>query len=91
MVKNQAPEEQSVESRDGVGYTKCEWRRWDPHRFNVATSRAKCITIVVASPELFVPDCRTPEQMKLANAFCRYAELSAEQRSRPAQPIDTTT
>lgn len=49
---------------------------YSPHRFNVATSRAKCVALVVASPQLFVPDCRTPEQMKLANAFCRYQELA---------------
>ena len=50
---------------------------YSPNRFNVATSRARCVAIVVASPELFVPDCRTPEQMKWANAFCRFAELAA--------------
>lgn len=49
---------------------------YSPNRFNVATSRAQCLAIVVASPDLFVPDCRTPEQMKLANAFCRFAELA---------------
>ncbi len=51
---------------------------YSPNRFNVATSRARCIAMVVASPELFVPECRTPEQMKWANAFCRFAELAGE-------------
>jgi uncharacterized protein len=46
------------------------------HRLNVATSRARCISIVVASPELFRFRARTPEQMRLANAFCRFAELA---------------
>ena len=45
-------------------------------RFNVATSRARCICILVANPKLFDPECRTPQQMKLANAFCRYLELA---------------
>ena len=45
-------------------------------RLNVATSRAQCLCILVASPKLFQPDCRTPRQMKLANAFCRYLELA---------------
>lgn len=45
-------------------------------RLNVATSRARCICILVANPKLFEPDCRTPQQMRLANAFCRYLELS---------------
>jgi uncharacterized protein len=26
----------------------------------------------VASPRLFEPECRTPRQMKLVNALCRY-------------------
>jgi predicted RecB family nuclease len=45
------------------------------NRFNVATSRACCACIVVGSPRLFSPECRTPHQMELANALCRYAEL----------------
>lgn len=44
------------------------------NRLNVATSRAKCVTILVGSPQLFEADCRTPRQMQLANAFCRYRE-----------------
>jgi uncharacterized protein len=46
------------------------------NRLNVATSRARCAVILVASPRLFVPDCSTPRQMKLANALCRYRELA---------------
>ena len=46
------------------------------NRFNVATSRAKCISVLVACPELFEAECRTPRQMQLANAFCRYLELA---------------
>ena len=49
---------------------------YDPHRFNVATSRARSTVIVVASPRLFEPDCRTPEQMGWANGFCRFAEMA---------------
>jgi uncharacterized protein len=46
------------------------------NRFNVATSRARCACIVVGSPRLFSPECRTPRQMELANALCRYGEMS---------------
>jgi len=46
------------------------------NRLNVATSRAKCLAIVVASPELFEPECQSPDQMKLANALCRFRELA---------------
>lgn len=48
------------------------------NRLNVATSRARCVCILVASPALFTPACRTPRQMHLANAFCRYRELAVE-------------
>jgi uncharacterized protein len=47
------------------------------NRLNVATSRARCAAIVVANDRLFEPECRTPRQMKLANALCRYRELAA--------------
>ena len=48
------------------------------NRLNVATSRARCVCVLVGSPELFAPECQTPRQMQLANAFCRYRELAAE-------------
>jgi predicted RecB family nuclease len=50
---------------------------YDPHRFNVATSRAQGIVIVVASPRLFEVECRTPEQMRWANGLCHYREMAA--------------
>ena len=50
------------------------------NRFNVATSRARCACVVVGSPLLFEPECRTPRQMQLANACCRYLELARELR-----------
>jgi uncharacterized protein len=46
------------------------------NRLNVATSRAKCLSILVCSPALFEPECRTPAQMRMANAFCRFLELA---------------
>lgn len=48
------------------------------NRLNVATSRAKCICIVVSAPAIFEAECRTPRQIQLANAFCRYLELAEE-------------
>jgi uncharacterized protein len=47
------------------------------NRLNVATSRAKCLCILVASPRIFQAECRTPRQMQLVNAFCRYLELAS--------------
>ncbi|TKB06409.1 MAG: nuclease, partial [Mesorhizobium sp.] len=46
------------------------------NRLNVATSRAKCVCVLVSSPILFQAECRTPRQMQLANAMCRYLELA---------------
>lgn len=47
------------------------------NRLNVATSRARCVAIVVASPRLFEPECQSPRQMQLANGLCRFRELAA--------------
>jgi len=46
------------------------------NRLNVATSRAMTAVILVSSPKLFEPECRTPRQMQLANAFCGYLEMA---------------
>jgi uncharacterized protein len=46
------------------------------NRLNVATSRARCACILIASPRLLEPECKSPRQMQLANALCRFAELA---------------
>lgn len=46
------------------------------NRLNVAISRAKAISMLVANPKLLEPECKTPRQLQLANALCRYVELS---------------
>jgi predicted RecB family nuclease len=46
------------------------------NRLNVATSRARCLAAVVASPALVRVRARTPRQMRLANALCRFIELA---------------
>jgi uncharacterized protein len=48
------------------------------HRLNVATSRAQCLALVVASPRLLRVVARSPEEMRLANALARFAELAPE-------------
>jgi superfamily I DNA and/or RNA helicase len=50
------------------------------NRLNVATSRAQCLAIVVASPTLLRVRCRTPRQMQLINALARLVEVAAEDR-----------
>lgn len=52
------------------------------NRLNVATSRARCVCVLVGSPRLFEPECKTPRQMELANAFCRYLEIARRIRTR---------
>jgi uncharacterized protein len=45
------------------------------NRLNVAVSRAKGAFIWVGSEKLLQPECHSPKQMQLANAFCRLAEV----------------
>lgn len=49
---------------------------YDPHRLNVATSRARCAFVMVASSALFAPEVKTPEQMRWANGMCRFREVA---------------
>jgi uncharacterized protein len=47
------------------------------NRLNVATSRARCVAVVVASPQLLRVRARSVDEMRLANALCHYAERAA--------------
>ena len=47
------------------------------NRLNVAMSRARCLAYLVASPRLLEVNCKTIDQMRLANALCRFAELAS--------------
>ena len=46
------------------------------NRLNVAVSRAQALAIVVCSPELLLMRCRTPDQLRLVNALCRYVDMA---------------
>ena len=50
------------------------------NRLNVAVSRAQCLAYVACSPRLLEVDCRTVEQLKLANALCLFVEARAPAR-----------
>jgi predicted RecB family nuclease len=46
------------------------------NRLNVATSRARCVAVVVASPDLLRVRARSVEEMRLANALCLFIEMA---------------
>ncbi len=47
---------------------------FERNRFNVAISRAQCLSVLVCSPRLLEIRCRTPEQMALVNLLCDFCE-----------------
>ncbi len=49
------------------------------NRLNVAVSRARCMAVLVCSPELLHVRCRSADQMRLVNALCLLVEVAADQ------------
>ena len=49
------------------------------NRLNVAISRAQSVALLVASPTLLEAGCRTPEQMRMVDALCRFVEVAEAQ------------
>ena len=47
---------------------------FEKNRFNVAISRAQCLSVVVCSPELLEVRCKTPAEMMLASLLCGFIE-----------------
>jgi uncharacterized protein len=56
---------------------------YDLHRLNVATSRARAMAIIVASPDLVRVFCKTTHQMTLANALCWTWEVGGSTETSP--------
>jgi predicted RecB family nuclease len=50
------------------------------NRLNVAISRAKCWSVIVASPRLLDAGCRTVDQMRLVNTLCKFVEIASRER-----------
>jgi superfamily I DNA and/or RNA helicase len=50
---------------------------YSKNRLNVAISRARCLALLVASPELLAIRCHTPEQIELVNTLCWAEEYAA--------------
>ncbi len=61
------------------------------NRLNVATSRAQCVAIVVASPALLQPECRTPRQMMQASGLCAAIEAADRHAKRLKTTSSSTT
>ncbi len=51
---------------------------YDLHRLNVAVSRAKALTAIVASPDLLDAEVHSPEQLRAVNALCHYVEKATQ-------------
>lgn len=62
---------------------------FEKNRFNVAISRAQCLSILVCSPRLLEIACRTPEQMALVNLLCAYAQAASTPQTQPSSPVPT--
>jgi superfamily I DNA and/or RNA helicase len=50
------------------------------NRLNVAISRARCLSVVVANPRLLDVRCRTPTEIALVNTLCWAAEVQLTTR-----------
>jgi predicted RecB family nuclease len=48
------------------------------NRFNVATSRAQALVVLVCNPALLTVPCKTPAHMRLANVLARFVELASQ-------------
>ncbi|MFP5291283.1 MAG: C-terminal helicase domain-containing protein, partial [Actinomycetes bacterium] len=55
------------------------------NRLNVATSRARCVAIVVATGRLLTVRARSVHQMRLANALCQFVEAAVPAAASGAQ------
>lgn len=64
---------------------------YDLHRLNVAVSRARALTCIVASSDLLDAEVHTPEQLRAVNALCSYAELATTACVEEASVEETST
>jgi len=54
------------------------------NRFNVAISRARAVFAVICSPRLLSPLVHTPEQLRMVDALCAFAQRSTRIEQSPA-------
>jgi predicted RecB family nuclease len=60
------------------------------NRLNVAASRARCLSVLVASPGLLDLVADSVEEMRLANLFCWAADFSGANGRSSSSEIETT-
>jgi len=53
------------------------------NRLNVAISRGRALSVLVASPRLLDAECRNAAQVRLVNALCRLVEVATPVQVRP--------
>ncbi len=44
-------------------------------------SRARCLAVLVCSPQLLTIRCRSVEQMRLVNALCLLVEMAGQDKA----------
>ena len=72
----------SMTSSNGENIPKGIGFLLSPNRLNVAISRARCLAVVVASPELLAIKCSRIEHMRLVNTLCWMRAAGQEAGSR---------
>ena len=60
---------------------------FDRNRFNVAISRAQCLSVLVCSPRLLDVRCRNAEQMGLVSLLCGFVERQTVEPPTSLSPI----
>ena len=55
------------------------------NRLNVATSRARALAIVIASPALLAAVVKTPDQLRMANALSAFVEAAQPPLAEPPE------
>jgi uncharacterized protein len=81
VVVFSATSSSAEEAPRGMGFL------YSRNRFNVATSRARVACVVVGCERVFEVECRSVEQVRLANGFCRFREVASAQSNAGSDDV----